>query len=132
MPTRGELAPVKHQLRAWRYFLLDRVLLRHTGIYVNCTQCFDCGSDEDWYMLTDATWAATGMGKRGHLCIACVEDRLGRLVTREDFTDAPINDLHEAGRRSERLIDRLLDGQCWSCGAWVPRGHMACVVCGRW
>ena len=80
-------------LRAWRYFLLDRVLLRLTGIYVSCTHCFDCGSDDDWYMLRDEVWTATGMGKHGHLCIACVEQRLGRLVTRADFTDASVNDL---------------------------------------
>jgi hypothetical protein len=102
---------VKRHLRAWRYFLLDRVLLRLTHVYVQCTYCFDCGSDEDWYMLRDEVWAATGM-RRAHLCIACVEQRLGRLVTRADFTDVAVNDLWDTDfwwrrTRSERLVDRL-------------------------
>jgi hypothetical protein len=54
--------------------------------------CFDCGSDADWFMLHDAVWFETGMGEEGNLCIACVEDRLGRMVTRGDFADVPLND----------------------------------------
>jgi hypothetical protein len=118
------------RLRAWRYFFLRR-LQRYFDISAIPTYCFDCGSDDDYYMLRDEVWAATGMGRRGHLCIACVEERLGRTLTREDFTDVDVNDLSQAWPRSARLIDRLRVG-CRNCGGWVPRGYAVCVVCGRW
>lgn len=56
-------------------------------------------------------WTLAGAAE-GYLCIGCLEDRLGRRLAREDFTDVPINDLRYAGRSSGRLVVRLL----------VPRG----------
>jgi len=44
----------------------------------------------------------------GMLCIGCLENRIGRKLTRYDFMDAPINDLgYFPADRSDRLIDRL-------------------------
>lgn len=92
--------------------------------------CNDCGWPTYWadrpheyYMVTDAVWAEAGMSPdgdawwddyghwhdenaSGHLCIGCLEDRLGRELTRADFTDARINEIG-ATLQTERLRNRL-------------------------
>lgn len=99
--------------------LLDRILGRVTD-----DSCADCGTDTcpsemglraEAYMVHDEVWAAAGMGpKGGHLCIGCIENRLGRRLAATDFrTDVPLNDLSIVdGRyawswRTPRLISRL-------------------------
>jgi hypothetical protein len=78
--------------------------------------CADCGKgtlrslNGDWYMVHDEVWAAACMpsrvdlgstengGHRGaYLCRHCLEKRLGRRLTRNDYTSAPVNSriLHE-------------------------------------
>jgi hypothetical protein len=65
--------------------------------------CKDCGTDTtprtgplagswEWYKVHDAVWAAAGMPENGFLCIGCLERRLGRELTPEDFPDLPVND----------------------------------------
>lgn len=80
-------------------------------------RCHDCGMDvapcdpdgyavDGWegYMVHDHVWeAAAG---EGHLCVGCLEARLGRRLVVQDFTDCPLNtDPDEP--RSERLRGRL-------------------------
>jgi hypothetical protein len=94
--------------------------------------CIDCGMEtapnddrrrrgartSEWYMVHDAVWFAAGMPKRvptgynqkssgDYLCIRCLEVRLGRALTRRDFTDAPINrpDRWNSPRLNARLVD---------------------------
>lgn len=44
----------------------------------------------------------------GHLCIGCVEIRLGRTLTAADFIDAPVNtNPNPRSARSARLTERL-------------------------
>jgi hypothetical protein len=43
----------------------------------------------------------------GMLCIGCLETRLGRQLTHEDFTDCPVN-LNPAAQRSVRLQMRMM------------------------
>jgi hypothetical protein len=40
------------------------------------------------------------------LCIGCLGRRIGRTLSRDDFTDAPINDPDKEGM-SDRLRNRL-------------------------
>jgi len=103
---------------------LDRVAdaIRHDDDGDFDTACVDCGVETlptddrpaEFYMVHDAVWAAADMRDPGGcLCIGCLETRLGRQLTRDDFTDASINDLaHTDDRyawswRSERLRQRL-------------------------
>jgi hypothetical protein len=88
---------------------------RRRGI-VSPGPCADCGEPGEFYMVHNRLWAAAGMNPHGgFLCIECLEDRLGRSLCCDDFTDAPLNDLTvgfnqvliECGRFSPRLIDRL-------------------------
>ena len=72
--------------------------------------CMDCGSNtlhiNEYYMVTDEVWEAAHPKKRGMLCIGCLEDRLGRLLTKDDFTDAPVNS-GNFFTQSARLLSRL-------------------------
>lgn len=56
-------------------------------------------------MVTDEVWLTAWPEKRGMLCIGCVEAKLGRTLTPEDFTDAPINQGYVD--YSDRLRNRL-------------------------
>jgi hypothetical protein len=72
----------------------------------------------EFYAVNDHVWRAAGMpaddptkryGQRsgGFLCIGCLEARLGRILTRQDFSDARINDLGVYHHHTDRLRDRL-------------------------
>lgn len=73
--------------------------------------CRDCGVDtdaiDDYYMVTDHLWdQATHGGMDGHLCIGCLEHRLGRTLHADDFTDRHVNTTSQL-RRSPQLAARL-------------------------
>ncbi len=57
--------------------------------------CQDCGLPiNPQYIATEKTWAAAGYlpdPKGGFACICCLSKRLKRKLTREDFTDFPVN-----------------------------------------
>jgi hypothetical protein len=83
--------------------------------------CADCGVNTlavgEWYMVNDKLWeAASRFGKiweeSFYLCIGCIELRLGRRLTPDDFTNVPVNDPDKFS--SGRLRDRLTAGQ----GSW--------------
>lgn len=78
--------------------------------------CMDCGVDtiNENYMVHDAVWdealggdSNAGSCGDGDLCVLCLEQRLGRKLSRQDFTDYPVNDLSLQWNRSSTLIDRL-------------------------
>lgn len=86
------------------------------------TYCRDCGEDTlsdepeaatEWYMVHDGLWRAAGM-RGGHLCVGCLESRLGRQLSRADFTDSRLHDLSiwnsraSWSWRSKRLTGRLM------------------------
>jgi hypothetical protein len=82
--------------------------------------CIDCGGDFDEfdYVVEDAVWAAGGLAPTGGLlCIGCLERRLGRRLTRDDFKSSVHLDCPDIGSigdrqslRSLRLRDRLGGG----------------------
>lgn len=72
--------------------------------------CMDCGVNtseiKEYYTLLDEVWLRANPKDLGMLCLACVENRLGRLLTRDDFDmEAPIN--HGCFGRSDRMLNRL-------------------------
>jgi hypothetical protein len=74
-------------------------------------RCRDCGVDTDaideYYMVTDPVWDQATLGEiDGHLCIGCLEHRLGRTLHANDFTDRPVNTTNQLPR-SPRLASRL-------------------------
>jgi hypothetical protein len=74
-------------------------------------ECVDCrvntNAINEYYMVNREVWLASGLKSNGGmLCIGCLEHRIGRELTRKDFTDAPINRASFFGR-SARLLKRL-------------------------
>lgn len=67
--------------------------------------CDDCRCHADYYMVLDEVWSAAlaGGGEVHYLCIACLEDRIGRRLNRSDFIDVPINDPVRARTARHRL-----------------------------
>lgn len=78
-------------------------------------ECFDCSANtlhlDEFYMVHDEIWdSALPKNQRNRmLCIGCLEKRIGRLLTPNDFTDAPINTpgAWPFVGQSERLLNRL-------------------------
>jgi hypothetical protein len=84
------------------------------------TRCIDCGvgtiTSREWYMVKNEVWDQAWVGRRKSwhwqtmgqeiLCIGCLEQRLGRMLTASDFTDAPVNDPNKQ-LMSKRLRQRL-------------------------
>lgn len=54
--------------------------------------CRDCNCHDEGYMVEDHVWQeAHPEGRKGLLCLHCLEERLGRPLEAEDFTNALIN-----------------------------------------
>ena len=77
-------------------------------------ECLYCGvntmHNNEYYMLNDDLWlevtASAGTNGEGMACIGCVEEQLGRRLTRKDFNlRAPLNNFYTW--QSERLQDRV-------------------------
>ncbi|MCV7064604.1 hypothetical protein H7H51_00795 [Mycolicibacterium farcinogenes] len=79
-------------------------------LIVSDWRCLDCGVDTDaideYYMLRDEVWEQAHPDIDGQLCIGCVEQRLGRGLSADDFTAQTVN-TSTTLQRSTRLIDRL-------------------------
>lgn len=78
--------------------------------------CMDCAVDTDtlgeYFVLQHHLWAQIHPDRIGHLCIGCVETRLGRKLTAADFLDVPVNtDPDPRWARSARLTERLNAGR---------------------
>lgn len=56
--------------------------------------CKDCGKDtfierKDYYMVTHDLWYKFGVGN-GMLCMDCIENRIGRKLTKSDILVCPL------------------------------------------
>lgn len=73
-------------------------------------KCVDCGVScndiHEYYMIHESLWLSVMKCLCGMLCIGCVESRLGRKLTPEDFTDCALN-TEGFGYKSARLANRL-------------------------
>lgn len=89
----------------------------HLAKYARCLDCrVDVQRINEYYMVHGHIWAQAGGCGRGHLCIGCLEARIGRKLTSADFTEAAINRAshwpqlgyeHLTILRSPRFEDRL-------------------------
>lgn len=73
--------------------------------------CIDCrvntGSLGEYYMVHDAVWNSAVPEPEGMLCIGCLEERLKRQLTKDDFIDCELNGMNDSFFRSERFLQRL-------------------------
>jgi len=68
--------------------------------------CEDCGSDCDgYYMVQNDIWKTYG-ASGAMLCIGCLEKRIGRQLSQQDFIDLPLDEINPE-TQSFRLQDRL-------------------------
>jgi hypothetical protein len=84
--------------------------------------CRDCRRDKpEWYMVKDEVWELAWPPGHYHpnrgptiarpdpddynefLCIECLERRLGRMLSRRDFTDVQVNRSPRCGHHADRL-----------------------------
>lgn len=70
---------------------------------LNCQVC--CKPHYNGYMVLDPLWLDV-MGKEGGgiICMSCFENKLGRPLTLEDMTDAPINDPFRKGHQMQKEV----------------------------
>ncbi|MEE3851265.1 hypothetical protein VZC37_13030 [Gordonia sp. LSe1-13] len=70
-------------------------------------RCLDCGWNlqrvDEYYMVNDDLWLSVVPDRIGHLCVGCLEGRLGRELNAADFPTGRSID----GRYTERLWDRV-------------------------
>ena len=76
--------------------------------------CLDCSVNTsesgEYYVVQSELWLSVVPSvTAGMLCIGCLEARIGRQLTADDFTNAFINrpDWHSGHGKSVRLLDRL-------------------------
>lgn len=73
----------------------------------NCLDCGDNTSDiHEYYTVHDEVWLTAHPDDEGMLCIGCLENRLGRVLTPDDFPEYPINTTGFFNK-SDRLRERL-------------------------
>lgn len=82
--------------------------LMESFLCVDCTR--DTGRIGEYYMVHDDIWNSVVTEGDGMLCITCLETRLGRELTKRDFTDVPLNNLSDEWTKSPTLINRLTRG----------------------
>jgi hypothetical protein len=77
--------------------------------------CDDCGIDtltetfQEYYMVKDNVWLRAKSDKEGFLCIGCLENRLGRRLSYQDFSECNLNTCIAYGlyNASDRLFNRI-------------------------
>lgn len=78
---------------------------------VNHHRCVDCKVNTakigEHYMLHNDVWFAAHSNERGMLCIGCIESRLGRKLTKQDFNNSHVNRPAPGKFFSLRLTNRL-------------------------
>ena len=75
--------------------------------------CVDCGYDTklEHYFVTPHVWfTLADMPETGMLCVGCLESRIGRQLTTQDFTSAHINN-PKTNAMTTRLRSRITAGQ---------------------
>jgi hypothetical protein len=122
------------RVAAWKPPMMARKKPKPDPIFL----CLDCSVDtaelQEYYMLRREVWRGinpptlAAPRSEGMLCIGCVEARLGRKLTYEDFLWAPIN-LHAVFNGSERLRDRMgADGMIAHGLADISLGDLASTI----
>ncbi len=86
-----------------------------------CLDCgVDCGRLGEHYMLKESVWFSVAASDKGMLCVGCIETRLGRRLTSNDFNNSYVNGLGFGQIKSNRLLERLRIVGCFLRGL-TPR-----------
>lgn len=97
------ILPYTHKICKSEKFVstLDDVCVEILNKKYSNWYCADCGyntilSNHDYYMVHDKNWNSVFPAEAGKLCVTCLEKRLGRKLVFEDFTDCPLNRIHNS------------------------------------
>jgi hypothetical protein len=71
----------------------DRVAALQKNLPVNMRGCIDCGWILDHDMVFDDVWSQAGLAGPEHCCLGCLERRLGRPLSVDDFPPCLVNRL---------------------------------------
>lgn len=72
-----------------------------------CVDCdIDTGKAHEHYFVKNEVWFQVMPTNKGMLCIGCIEARLGRQLTGDDFTDCSLNNPRYEPK-SARLMNRM-------------------------
>lgn len=71
----------------------------------NCLYC-KTNTQYEHFFLSDDVWSKIHSSHRGMICVLCCEKKLGRNLTKKDFTSAFINN-PKYGKKSLILLERL-------------------------
>ena len=101
----------------------DQARAKMSKAHTKSSPCTDCGVDTappigkppslgrwEYYMVRDDIWEAFGVGN-GFLCVGCLEERLGRKLTPQDFSSVTINH-HPNPYDTPRLASRKAGVPC--------------------
>lgn len=78
-----------------------------------CVDCGVCTKHDEYYMVHPEIWAKSGVGPDdGMLCVKDLETRIGRTLTKYDFTGCPLNRNILAGHvpAAPILFNRMTSG----------------------
>jgi len=82
--------------------------MKGTRLRFKCIDCkIDTGKIGEHYMLKDDIWFSIHPSKNGMLCLNCLEKRLHRPLTINDFNDSHINKILPNRKYSSKLIKIL-------------------------
>lgn len=91
-------SPVRDKGRTFEAVKATRELLLEggeMGTTLEGFECLDCQVNTseigEYYMVWDEVWYQAVPDGKGMLCFSCLETRIGRSLTIQDFTGAPIN-----------------------------------------
>lgn len=87
-----------------RLFVLREIMPQAIMLCNDCNVNTSIHGIQEYYMVQHELWESVA-GNCEFLCIGCLEARLGRELTPEDFTNYPIN--KGVFPQSERLLSRI-------------------------
>ncbi|HEY6039106.1 MAG TPA: hypothetical protein VIV58_32715 [Kofleriaceae bacterium] len=85
------------QVADWKAWTV--IVLGAPRVSFDCLACAKDTCDFEYYMVHDPLWRSVVPDGAGMLCFDCIEARLGRNLTRADFTSARINRAHLSNPR---------------------------------
>lgn len=83
------------KIGSWKQFESGRgtrkIVIEGRDFYQYRAMCKFCKGHDNGYMVTKQVWSQVMTTYSGVVCLSCFQERLGRNLELEDFTEFPIN-----------------------------------------
>lgn len=91
-PSKKQAASAPAEKHVYLDCLCEECRLVRLRRFRATTTCAHCGRYTEHFMVHNAVWSAANLGREMKIiCLHCLSRRLGRKLTRDDFTPAPVN-----------------------------------------